>query len=78
MTARNKKEPFFGWRARTIGWGARGAGPPGDWSRCQSCGREFGTIAIGIDHERLTYRYRGLDQRLTGPGEARAVEEVLG
>ncbi|MEI7686594.1 MAG: DUF1501 domain-containing protein [Planctomycetota bacterium] len=32
---------------------------------------------LGIDHRRLTYRYQGLDQRLTGAEEARVVHEIL-
>ena len=32
---------------------------------------------LGIDHERLTYRFQGLDFRLTGVEKARVVEEVL-
>jgi hypothetical protein len=32
---------------------------------------------LGIDHERLTYKFQGLDFRLTGVEEARVVNEVL-
>jgi len=32
---------------------------------------------LGIDHRRLTFRYQGLDQRLTGVEEARVVREIL-
>ena len=32
---------------------------------------------LGIDHERFTYRYQGLDQRLTGVQGARVVNEIL-
>ncbi len=32
---------------------------------------------IGLDHRRLAYFYGGLDQRLTGPQEARVIEGVL-
>jgi arylsulfatase A-like enzyme len=33
---------------------------------------------LGIDHERLTYRYQGLDQRLTGvEAKARVVREII-
>lgn len=32
---------------------------------------------LGIDHERFTYRFQGLDFRLTGVEEARVVREVL-
>lgn len=32
---------------------------------------------LGIDHERFTYRYRGLDFKLTGVEEASVVEDVL-
>ncbi len=33
---------------------------------------------LGFDHKRLSYRYQGLDQRLTGVEPARVVEEVVG
>jgi len=32
---------------------------------------------LGVDHERLTYPFQGLDQRLTGVEEARVVKEIL-
>jgi Protein of unknown function (DUF1501) len=32
---------------------------------------------LGIDHERFTYKYQGLDQRLTGVETARVVQEIL-
>lgn len=32
---------------------------------------------LGIDHERFTYQYQGLDQRLTGVEPARVVQEIL-
>ena len=32
---------------------------------------------LGFDHERLSYRYQGLDQRLTGVEKARVVKELL-
>ncbi len=32
---------------------------------------------LGIDHERFTVKYRGLDERLTGVHKARVVKEVL-
>ena len=33
---------------------------------------------LGLDHDRLSYRFQGLDQRLTGVGEeARVVREIL-
>ncbi len=32
---------------------------------------------LGIDHNRLTFRYQGLDQRLTGVEPSRVVEEIL-
>ena len=32
---------------------------------------------LGIDHERLTYKYQGLDFRLTGVEKARVVSDVL-
>jgi hypothetical protein len=32
---------------------------------------------LGFDHQRLTYRYQGLDQRLTGVEPARVVNEIL-
>ena len=33
---------------------------------------------LGIEHERLTYPFRGLDAKLTGVEEARVVREVVG
>lgn len=32
---------------------------------------------LGIDHRKLTFKYQGLDQRLTGVEEARVVKEIL-
>jgi hypothetical protein len=32
---------------------------------------------FGIDHERFTYKYQGLDQKLTGVEKARVVTEIL-
>ena len=32
---------------------------------------------LGIDHNRLTFRYQGLDQRLTGVEPARVVTDIL-
>jgi uncharacterized protein (DUF1501 family) len=32
---------------------------------------------LGIDHERFSYKYQGLDQRLTGVEKARVVKELL-
>jgi len=32
---------------------------------------------MGLDHEMLSYLYQGLEQRLTGPGKARVIKEVL-
>ena len=32
---------------------------------------------MGIDHNRLTFRYQGLDQKLTGVEPARVVKEIL-
>ncbi len=32
---------------------------------------------LGIDHEKLTYRFQGLDQRLTGVEEAHVIREIL-
>ena len=32
---------------------------------------------LGLDHERFTYRYQGLDQRLTSVQGARVVNELL-
>jgi hypothetical protein len=32
---------------------------------------------LGFDHERLSYRYQGLDQRLTGVEKAKVVKELL-
>ena len=33
---------------------------------------------MGIDHERFTYRYQGLDQRLTGVEKASVIKEMVG
>jgi len=33
---------------------------------------------MGFDHERFTYKYQGLDQRLTGVEHAHVVKELLG
>jgi uncharacterized protein (DUF1501 family) len=33
---------------------------------------------LGVDHESLTFLHNGLDQRLTGPGEAQVVREIAG
>ena len=33
---------------------------------------------LGIDHERFTYRYQGLDQRLTGVEKANVIKELVG
>lgn len=32
---------------------------------------------LGYDHERLTYRYLGLDQRLTGVEKAKVIDRIL-
>ena len=32
---------------------------------------------LGIEHERFTYRYQGLDFRLTGVEPSRVVHEIL-
>jgi hypothetical protein len=32
---------------------------------------------LGFDHERFTYRYQGLDQRLTGVEPSRVIREIL-
>jgi uncharacterized protein (DUF1501 family) len=32
---------------------------------------------LGIDHQRFTFKYQGLDQRLTGVDPARVVKEIL-
>jgi hypothetical protein len=32
---------------------------------------------LGIDHERLIYRYQGLDQRLTGVEPAKVIKDLL-
>lgn len=42
--------------------------------------RDFHATALhllGYDHERLTYKYQGLDQRLTGVEHARVVSDLL-
>ena len=33
---------------------------------------------MGIDHERLTYRFLGLDQRLTGVEGAKVIPQLIG
>jgi uncharacterized protein (DUF1501 family) len=33
---------------------------------------------LGLDHERLSVFHHGLDERLTGPTQARVVKEILG
>lgn len=32
---------------------------------------------LGINHERLTFKYQGLDQRLTGVEPARIIKDIL-
>jgi hypothetical protein len=32
---------------------------------------------LGVDHARLTYKYQGLDMKLTGVEHARVVREIL-
>ena len=32
---------------------------------------------LGIDHERFTFRFQGLDQRLTGVEESRVVNDII-
>ena len=32
---------------------------------------------LGFDHQKFTYRYAGLDFRLTGVNDARVVDEIL-
>jgi len=32
---------------------------------------------LGLDHNRLTFRFEGLDQKLTGTVPARVVEDLL-
>ena len=32
---------------------------------------------LGFDHERFTYRYQGLDQRLTGVEHARVIPDLI-
>jgi hypothetical protein len=32
---------------------------------------------LGIDHKRFTFKYQGLDSRLTGVEEARVVKDIL-
>jgi len=33
--------------------------------------------AAGLDHERLTFKFQGLDQRLTGVDPAKVVKDIL-
>jgi hypothetical protein len=32
---------------------------------------------MGLDHERLTYFYGGLNHKLTGVGDARVIDDVI-
>ncbi|HEY4261276.1 MAG TPA: DUF1501 domain-containing protein [Schlesneria sp.] len=32
---------------------------------------------LGFDHEQFTYRYQGLDQKLTGVEPAKVIKELL-
>jgi hypothetical protein len=32
---------------------------------------------IGYDHQRLTFKYQGLDQRLTGVLPAKVIQELI-
>ncbi|WP_395142378.1 DUF1501 domain-containing protein, partial [Armatimonas sp.] len=32
---------------------------------------------LGIDHERFTYKYQGLDQKLTGVEPAKVIKELM-
>ena len=32
---------------------------------------------LGIDHNRFTYKFRGLDQRITGVEDAHVADEIL-
>ena len=32
---------------------------------------------LGIDHERFTYKFQGLDMRLTGVEESRVIKDIL-
>jgi arylsulfatase A-like enzyme len=32
---------------------------------------------LGIDHEKLTFRFQGLDQRLTGVESSRVIQEIF-
>jgi hypothetical protein len=32
---------------------------------------------LGIDHERFTYKFQGLDQRLTGVEPAKVIREIV-
>ena len=34
-------------------------------------------LCLGIDHERFTYKFQGLNQRLTGVEEAHVVRAIL-
>ena len=33
--------------------------------------------ALGLDHEKLTFKFQGLDQRLTGVEKSRVVQEIF-
>ncbi len=39
--------------------------------------RDACCTCLGIDHERLTFKYQGLDFKLTGVEKARVVKEIL-
>jgi hypothetical protein len=42
--------------------------------------RDFHATALqllGFDHERFTYRYQGLDQKLTGVEHARVIPDLM-
>ncbi len=45
-------------------------------SRAPRSGRAVGA-RLGIDHERLTLRYQGLDQRLTGIDPTQVIKKIL-
>jgi len=32
---------------------------------------------LGIDHQKFTYRYQGLDQKLTGVEEAKVLTDLI-
>ena len=49
----------------------------GRLTRAYRVGLQSLELLLGFDHRRFTYRYQGLDQKLTGVEQARVVQELL-